>query len=90
MMKFLRVVCKILTKIVIFNILYSVTDHSPHSAACVSIVLAGNFWEQIGQKTEEDLASSVQPEAWDSISDLKQVMLAIVVHKGKLGISRFS
>ena len=71
MMKFLSVI-KILTK----SRFSLFTDHRPHSAACVSIVLAGNFWEQIGHKTEDDLASSVQPEAWDSISALKQAPIA--------------
>ena len=64
-------------KMLIVDILFSFHIQSPHSAAWVSIVLAGNFWEQIGHKTEEDLESSVQPEAWDSISDLKQVIMTI-------------
>ena len=61
----------------------TVDIQSPHSAACVSIVLPGNFWEQIGQETQEDLESSVQLEACDSISDLKQVTLAISWYEGE-------
>ena len=53
-------------------------SHSPHSAACVSMVAAGNLWEQSGHETRDPADSSVQLEACRSISDLKwRVLLSV-------------